>query len=194
MDWLKRIFGSSSSQARPSVRLVTAKDPLLVKSPRIGFLNLLGLPAQSIIEEDKKAFRTLFSSSEENSATPPVCDVLMIYARVGSEGRIDGTADGLRDIIRKSGAVIAVVASENQGKDYLAASKPTGYGKANLVMTINRKGAAFANFFTQLFESMSNGTTMPLAWVRLAPQAPNAARQNCPESIFVAEISHILFK
>jgi len=194
MEWLKRILGSSSPEARPSVRRVTLKDPLIIKSPRIGFLNLLGLSAQTIADEDKQALRTLFSSVEESSVAPPVCDVLMIYARVESDGRVAGSVDGLRDLIRKSNAVIVVVASENEGKNYIAASKKTGYGQANLVMTLNRKGSAFTTFFAQLFDKMRNGTSMPLAWVQLAPQIPHSTHENCPESIFVAEISHIVFK
>jgi hypothetical protein len=146
------------------------------------------------MEEDKLAFGPLFAAVEESSITPPTCDVLMIYARVESDGRIAGSADGLRDIIRQSGAAIVVVASENDGKSYIAAGKSTGYGQANLVLTLKRKGAAFTQFFTQLFGRMSKGKSMLLAWVELAPQIPGKTHENCPESIFAAEISHIIFK
>jgi hypothetical protein len=197
MNWLKRILisliavtlgpGSAAQQA-------TAKNPLIVTSPRIGFFNLLGLPGQSLVEEDKQALQPFFSSVEESSDGPPVCDVLMIYARVEGDGRVAGSANGLREIIRKSKAVIVIVASENEAKNYIAAAKSTGYGRANLVMTLDRKGAAFGKFFAGLFEKMRQGTSMPQAWVELAPQVPGARHENCPESIFAAEIGQIAFK
>ncbi len=118
----------------------------------------------------------------------------MIYARVESDGAIAGSARGLRDIIRESGAAIVVVASENDRSSYLAAGRNTGYGRANLVLTLSRKGSAFTRFFAQLFGDMSKGKSMPLVWAELAPQVPGATHENCPESIFTAELGHILFQ
>lgn len=117
MNWLKRLLASSSP------RRITVDEPLVVESPRIGFLNLLGPAAQGILDEDKIAFSPLFTSLHESSTTPPVCSVLMIYAHVEPDGRIAGSSDGLRDIIRKSNASIVVLASENEGNNYVAAGK-----------------------------------------------------------------------
>jgi hypothetical protein len=147
-----------------------------------------------MLEEDKQAFRPLFAAMEESNVASPVCDVLLIYARVETDGRIAGYTDRLRDIIRQSGAVIVIVASENDGKSYALAGKATGYGQANLVLTLKGKGAAFTQFFTQLFGRMLKGKSMLHAWVELAPQIPGTTHENCPESIFAAEISHIVFK
>jgi len=195
MEWLKRFVGLKSSETRrTSVRQVTVNNPLVVSSPRIGFFNLLGPAAQSIVEEDKRAFQPLFSSLDESSTAPPVCDVLMMYARIESDGRVCGSAEGLRDIIRRCGACIVVVASENEAEAYISAGKTTGYGQANLVMTLKRKGTTFTAFFAKLFDKMRRGVTMPVAWVQLAPQTPGARHNDCPESIFAAEISHIVFK
>ncbi len=131
---------------------------------------------------------------EESDSNPPICDVLLIYARVENDGHIVGTVDGLRDIIRKASARIVIVASENDPNGLIAAGKPTGYGRANIVLTLKRKDPAFASFFHELFSRMYKGITMPVAWVKLAPQMPGARHENCPEAIFAAEISHILFK
>ena len=109
------------------------------------------------MKEDKEAFRPLFGAMEESNVSPPVCDVLLIYARVERDGRIAGYGDGLRDIIRQSGAAIVIVASENDGNSYAAAGKTTGYGQANLVLTLKRKGAAFTQFFTELFSQNVEG-------------------------------------
>ena len=197
MEWLKRILSSTTAGTRPasrSSRRITVDNPLVIQCPRIGLFNLLDSSAELIVEEDKEAFRPLFGAMEGSKTAPPVCDVLLIYARVESDGRIAGYRDGLRDIIRQSGAAIVIVASENDGKGYAAAGKSTGYDQANLVPTLKRKGAAFTQFFTELFSRMFKGKSMLLAWVELAPQTPGATHENCPESIFAAEISHIVFQ
>lgn len=187
MGFLKRILG-------PSTRQITVDNPLVIASPRIGFFNLLGSSAKSMMEEDKLSLGPLFAGMDESSLEVPTCDVLMMYARVESDGKLAGASDGLRDMIRKSGAAIVVVASENDEKNYAVAGRPTGYGQANLVLTLRRKGVAFTGFFTQLFGRMFRGKSMLLAWVELAPQIPGKIHENCPESIFAAEISHIIFK
>ncbi len=186
MNWLQRVFGSS--------RRVTAKSPLVLKSPKIGFLNLLGSNGQSFVEQDKAAFGPIFQALEVSDTATPQCDVPLIYAQAGSDGRIIGSEDGLRGLIRKASAVIAILASPNEPNHLIAAGKPTGYGQANLVLTMNRKGPAFARFFSELFGKMYRGTTMPMAWVELAPQNPRDRHENCPETIFLAEVSHIVFQ
>ena len=111
-----RPFFSLSPKAEPDARPVAISNPLIITSPRIGFLNLLGASAQPILEADKLALQPFFTSTEESSAVPPVCDVLMIYASLDSDGRISGVEDGLRDMIRKATASIVVVAKENESK------------------------------------------------------------------------------
>jgi hypothetical protein len=196
MKWLKQLLGLTSESGPPegSSRLVTVHNPLIIQSPRIGFLNLIGSAAQTVIEEDKVALGPLFASIEQSEDTPPKCDVLMVYCDLQINGHIANYAGGLRDIIRESKAPIVIVASENDAKSYTAAAKSTGYGRANLVMTLERKGAAFTKFFIALFTRMFRGKTMPLAWVELAPQNPRATHDDCPGTIFAAEVSHIVFK
>ncbi len=186
MNWLKRLFGSSNR--------ITVRNPLVVQSPKIGFLNLVGTSSQLLLEGDKAAFEPIFPSCVVSRDVVPECDVLLLYAQVESDGHIVGSSEGLRDIIRKAKAVIAIVAFPNEPNNLIAAGKPTGYGQANLVLTINRKGPAFASFYSELFRRMYRGKTMPIAWVELAPQIPGATYENCPDGIFSAEISHILFK
>jgi hypothetical protein len=71
-----------------STRQVTASSPLIIQSPRIGFLNLLGASGRTILVEDKTALGPLFARLEESETDPPVCDVLMIYADVQADGRL----------------------------------------------------------------------------------------------------------
>lgn len=165
-----------------------------IQSPRLAFLNLKGAASEQILAEDKSALASMFSAIQESWSTPPPCDVLFIYCDVGSDGRISGTTAGLRDIIRDSGARVVVVASENSGESYIASAKKTGYGHANLVLTLDRRGAVFSTFFSRLFAQMMKGTSMPMAWVKLAPQIPGHDHADCPEAIFSAEAGQIAFK
>jgi hypothetical protein len=61
-------------------------------------------------------------------------------------------------------------------------------------MTLERKGANFSQFLVQLFSEMFGGRSMPIAWVKLAPQGSKTGHENLPETIFMAEVSHIVFK
>ena len=188
VNFLKRLFGSGST------RRITLSNPLIIRSPRLGLLNLMGSSAEAILKEDKAALSSLFSSIEQRESNPPACDVLLIYAHLEKDGHFANHSEGLRDLIRKSNASIVIVASENDSQSYIAAGKRTGYGQANLIMTLERKTTAFTSFFSQLFEMMYKGKSMLVAWVELAPQIPGATHDNCPETIFSAEISHITFE
>ena len=188
MNFLKGLFGSGPT------RRITLSNPLIIRSPRLGLLNLMGSSVETLLKEDKAALSPLFSSIEQSDVNPPVCDVLLIYGHVEKDGRFANHSEGLRDIIRTSNAPIVIVASENDSQSYIAAGKRTGYGQANLIMTLERKTTAFASFFSQLFEMMYKGKSMLIAWVELAPQIPGATHDNCPETIFSAEISQIIFE
>lgn len=165
-----------------------------IRSPRLGFLNLKGAAGEQILAEDRRALAFMFSAVQESSTMPPPADVLFIYCDIGPDGRISGTRAGLRDIIRESGAHVVVVASENPGESYIASAKKTGYGYANLVLTLDRRGAVFSKFFSRLFAQMMNGTSMPMAWIKLAPQIPGLDHADCPGTIFSAEVGQIAFK
>lgn len=165
-----------------------------IQSPKLGFLNLKGAACEEIMAEDKSAIRSMFSSIQESATAPPLCDVLFIYCDIGPEGEIAGTTATLRDIIRNSGARVVVVASDNSDASYIASAKKKGYARVNLVMTLDRRGAVFSSFFRRLFEQMRDGTSMPMAWVKLAPQIPGHDHVDSPGTIFVAGAGHISFK
>jgi len=187
MGWLKPLFRGSSS------RKITLRHPLIIENPKIAFLNLVGAAASPLIAEDMGALKPLFSDYAESNRDVPRCDVLMIYATINADGLIEDSAYCLREIIGESQAPIVIVATENSGKSYIAAGRRPGSSNANLVMTLQRNGGCFPDFFKALFGMMRNGTTMPMAWVKLAPQIPTE-QKNVPGTIFAAEVSHILFK
>lgn len=185
MQWLKSLFVS---------RRVTHKNPMVIQNPKIGFLNLMGATARSLVEEDMAALKPLFSACLQSDGETPVCDVLMIYATIGMDGVIQNASDSIRGIIHKSHAPVVVVATENGVQSYIAAGKRPGSGKANLVMTLKRNGSIFPNFFKELFGTMHSGVTMPMAWVKLAPQIPGVEQKNVPGTICAMEVTHVLFK
>lgn len=195
MQWLKSLFSGKSAVAENyPTRRITHNRPLVIKDPTVGFLNLMGASVRPLVDEDLTALKPLFSSCQESESDTPLCDVLMIYATIGTDGGIQNTSRSLREIIHESHAPIAVVATENGGPSYIAASKRPGEGKANLVMTLKRNGGIFPNFFKELFGMMHNGVTMPMAWVKLAPQGPGLTHTNVPETICAMQVTHILFK
>lgn len=164
-----------------------------IKSPTIGFYDLTSGGASAAIAADKTALVPIFTSSVESSDTPPACNVLFLYCHVEPSGSIRGSSRGLREIIRDSRAAVVVVASENTGDSYIAAGKQRGYGHANLVMALDRRGDIFPKFFQRLFTEMKHGVSMPVAWVKLAPQAPRAEHADCPGTIFACEVGQLAF-
>jgi hypothetical protein len=195
MQWLRSFFSKEAAGETTYVsRKVTHRTPLVINNPKIGFLDLLGDSARPLVDEDAAALKPLFSNCLKSEGDAPICDVLMIYATIKADGAIENTTHSLREIIHKSRAPIVVVASENSAQSYIAASKTHGLGRANLVMTLQRNGRSFPDFFKELFGMMHHGTTMPMAWVKLAPQIPGKDHRNVPGTIFSAEVSHILFK
>lgn len=195
MQWLKAFFGGRPAAGQSYVsRRVTHRHPLMIQNPKIGFLNLIGASARPLVDEDVTALNPLFSDCLESDGDAPTCDVLMIYAAIEADGVIENASHTLREIIHKSHAPIVVVATENDVRSYIAAGKRPGSGKANLVMTLKRNGQIFPNFFKELFGMMHQGVTMPMAWVKLAPQIPGMEQHNVPETICAMEVTHVLFK
>jgi hypothetical protein len=162
-----------------------------IKNPRLGLLDLTGGAAAALVEEDKAALCDLFASVEESKDAVPQCDVLFLYSSIGDGGVLERTDRYLRATIRDSGAKVVVVASENPNP------KPSGkpvYGHANLVITLGRNGASFPKFFRGLFSRMKKGTSMPMAWVKLAPQIPNVEHPDTPSTIFLCEVGGVSFR
>lgn len=165
-----------------------------VKSPRLGILDLTAGEAAAQIATDKVALRDVFQAPQESDREPPQCDILFLYAHLSDEGRVEGCACELREIIRDSGAKVVVLASENKPDSCTSARARKPYGQANLVITFARRGEAFPRFFGRLFARMKEGASMPDAWVQLAPQNPNADNPDSPSTIFLCELGHIRFE
>jgi hypothetical protein len=190
----KAILAAALAAIATASVVQAAPAPVVVNRPQLGVLNLVGAGARSSVAEDLKALAPLFGKAvEARNGAPPRCDVLLVYARLTDAGKVEHSELGIREIVRDSGATVAIVASANTADAYIAGTPRTGYGRANLVMTLDRKGKSFPSFFASLFKMMFAGTTMPVAWVQLTPQGPGQVHADAPETIFAAEAGQVAF-
>lgn len=164
--------------------------PLIIRSPQIGFLNLLGGPAEAIMQSDHSALADLFSSENSSNTDVPSCDVLMLYAALNDDGSIEGTDHTLESIGQRSGSIIVILATANE--HFKAAVDTPGLSQTDLVITLDR-GPAFADFFGKLFKKMMRGTPMPMAWVELAPQSSSTQHGDAPNAIYLPRAGPIAF-
>jgi hypothetical protein len=178
-----RFFGNKSKQ-----------KVIRLPNPKFGQFNCFGNEIEKLIQEDCDTLAPLFNGKcVLSSEFPPKCDVIFIYAKFRENGQIVGTTLSWREIIRDSGAKVAVFAINNVANSYLAASDDPGYGHANFVLTIDRRGELFLDFYKKLFTKMFKGKSMPVAWVDLAPQIPGENHEDCPDSIFACELGQVTF-
>lgn len=166
----------------------------VVQEPVLGFINVAGRSCQATAEEDRDRLAPLFERSWSSHGKIEPCDVFFLYCEIADDGGIVGMDRGLRELIRDRGAKVAVVANGHMD-EYLEKKfgKRTGYGHANLVLTLDRKGERFGDFFYRLFTKMFEGTSMPIAWHELAPQVPGQDATVLPECICLMEMGQLAF-
>lgn len=168
--------------------------PMLVQNPRIGFLNLIGESAYPEMSQDKEGIGFLFRTVFEWKWEPKECDILFLYCNLERNGDVENYWGSLGQIFDRSKAKIVVIATNNHPKSYAAAGKRADLGGVNLVMTIERNGERFADFFKCLFQNMLNGISMPSAWVELAPQRQQLPHTGTPETIFSCGAGSLVIK
>jgi hypothetical protein len=176
------------------VRGARRRGKTVISGPRFAILNLKGADGAVLAEADKAALKSVFATCEESVQMAPKCDVLFVYADLLPDGNIKNSGAELSDLAFASGATIVVVASENTGEAYTASAKGRGFRGVNMVMTISRRGQAFARFFSSLFDKMMRGTSMPVAWNQLAPQIPGTDHADCPGTIFACGAGQVRFR
>jgi hypothetical protein len=178
--------------------ITTAARPFVIPAPRLGLLNLMDDDGCLLQAEDERAFGALFDTTTRSSRVPPECDVLVAYLKLREDGGVVDCNETLEQIVWTAGAPITMIGAPNSGDAYIKATRWFGSssavhgGSVNLVMTLDRHGELFGQFFSKLFSKMKEGETMPMAWVTLAPQNPHA-QQEAPETIFACGAGHIAF-
>jgi hypothetical protein len=189
MGFFSRVFG----RRKPETKRTTASKPFRIENPCIGFLNLAGQSGASLLEADKGALSPLFKESKTSSGPVPKCQVLFVYCSFDPQGNVVGSSNRLRDLIKEAGAYVAVVASGNAPDGYKKVLEPRNDWHANIVLVLDRRAERFASFFGKLFRAMSNGQSMLMAWVALAPQIPGDDHPENPSAFMLPEAGHVTF-
>ena len=165
-----------------------------VPADTLGLLDLSGGTVAALMAADRTALAPLFRRVSESNDAPPRSTLLLVYCTIAADGAVRNSRRGLREIIRDAGAPVVIVATPNPGRSYtVAANRNKQVARANLVMTLDRNGEAFTRFFHRLVGDMKQGTSMPRAWVKLAPQVPRGTHPDCPEAIFACELGQLAF-
>ncbi len=185
VNWSQRALLPENNQAivaevraaMPAMPVWGATTPLVIDDPEIAFVNLAGESCAAIAAEDRAVIGELFGRNVQVATVPVSCDVLFLYCSFKSSGGIVGQQESLRGLIVNNTARVVVVASEISGellsnREFGTALAEGGNPPVNLVMTLNRNGDNFGRFFRSLFQMMLKGVSMPMAWVKLAPQGP----------------------
>jgi hypothetical protein len=205
-EWSMRALRPQSSgeilaEVRSTMPVMPSKSSTndrVIDEPRIAFLNLAGESCEAMVAEDRAEIGGVFHGKVEVATTPvPTCDVLFVYCALEPSGEVVGQQSTLRDLIGKSGASVAVIASEVRSeilwdRQFQKSLSRGNNPPVNLVITANRKGEAFGHFFRSLFELMRTGIPMPAAWATLAPQTRQQP-QNMPGSICLMEADRVVF-
>ena len=189
---------SEVRHAMPVMPSESSTEGRVIAEPRIAFLNLAGESCKAMIAEDRAEIGGLFHGKVEVATAPaPTCDVLFVYCTLEPSGDVVGQQSSLRDLIGKSGASVAVIASEVRSKilwdrQFQKSLNRGNNPPVNLVITANRKGQVFGRFFKSLFQLMWTGVPMPAAWATLAPPTRQQP-QNMPGSICLMEADRVMF-
>jgi hypothetical protein len=124
-------------------------------------------------------------------------DIAHLFVNFASEGTVEGQAGiKLLQLLTKADTKLAIFASGNPVEHYMAAfpaKQRKGVDNMHLMLTLDRKGDNFLNFFKGIFEQMAQGKSMPMAWVTLAPQHEGPWMEKMPECIFEANRGQLKF-
>jgi hypothetical protein len=171
----------------------TSDRPFVIQNPVAGFLNLQGDRGKALLESDIREFALFFSDCRTSASDVPRCQVLFVYCDIDPSGRIQGTPDPLRALAMWAGAYVTIVATANDMEAYKKTLEAKVDWTSNIVLVLDRKDSGFSNFFCRLFEMMNKGTSMLMAWVKLAPQGPGQGGTEGPASVLLAEAGHVTF-
>ena len=170
----------------------------VIQNPTLGLLNFLGERAAALVEQDRLDLTPIFQQRIEMATRPvPRCDVLFLYCKLDAQARVVAPFLTLRELVRRAGARIAVVASDIPKEDIANPHFATALGgnntwPANIAITLDRGGAPFGRVFVRLFSMMLDGTDMLTAWVTIVPQIPNQP-SDPPVMFMVPEAGAIAF-
>jgi hypothetical protein len=174
-----------------------------VKEPKILICSIGDAP----VAPDKLIYQPHFNNiTEQNSPTVTdffsfmtgkTFDIVHLFVKVEANGTVQGKPGiQLLEYLSKADVKLIMFATNNPGDNYIKAfanNRPKNLGNMNIVMTLDREGDKFTNFFKELFDLMAKGKSMPMAWVQIIPQAEGPWQEKAPSTIFDAGRGHIKF-
>lgn len=155
----------------------------------VALWNIAGGEMDALIKEDAAALGTVFSKVKVYPAHEvPQAMMVFAYAGLTEEGMLAGyPAYDVKQLALATRARLFVLAAGNSAGSVKAAAERKGAPVPTLVLTLDRNGKGFGRFFRALFDDMRTGTPILSAWVKLAPQHPNANPTHAPATILLAE-------
>jgi hypothetical protein len=150
-----------------------------------------------IYEENFEQIETVRAADVQeffNYLSGKTFDILHLFVQINQDNSISGSSgtEFFRHVT-ESNIKIFIFASDNLSErliPFCTEGINSGYGKLNLVMTLERKERLFPSFIKELFDKMLGGITMPEAWVEIAPQGP-MQQENIPETVFSAGLGSL---
>jgi hypothetical protein len=122
-------------------------------------------------------------------------DIVHLFVAVDGNGQIGKSSVTGTKLIEKAAlweTKLLWIANNNAPEGYINGFKPNG-NKLNLVMTIDRGEHRFTNFLNKLLDEMKSGSSMPIAWNRIAPQIPGQVHPDAPQTIFWSGLGQVRF-
>ena len=153
--------------------------------------------ATSLIDDDLNALEDVFDYVERSKGEVIHGDVALLYLNFSEAGSVVGSNLTIHDIVSRCGALIVVIATENDSMGVSAALGNLGDCTVNLIVTRNRKESSFSRFLRNVFDTMATGVPMAVAWNQWAPQMPPQYipkdLPTVPETICIMKIAGLKF-
>jgi hypothetical protein len=117
-------------------------------------------------------------------------DVVHFFSNVKSNGdmlfeRDRCSAMRLLDACVLADVKLLIVANANAPEAYVNNFNARGK-RLNLIMTLDRKNAIFADWLNGLLAGLAGGVDLPTVWVKIAPQTAGPWHDTIPSCIFYA--------
>lgn len=162
--------------------------PVLVKieSPKIVLIQI-GTDKQSQLDADLTIYTDLYSNVTTKTVNKigelndfigrSSFDLFHVFADVDKEGNIYDSFQNkvpistIVNLMQSRDAKYIFFASGNHADGYISGGKGMEL-KANLVMTLDRKGSGFTEFFKKIFSKVSKGQSLPFPGARYLHKIP----------------------
>ncbi len=125
-------------------------------------------------------------------------DLFHLFVNIDKDGNIiDGsdkiTVGKIISVIQARNAKYIFFANDSPSDSYTNGSKGLKH-TTNIVMTLERKGNNFSEFFKKVFSKVSKGQTLPVAWNEIAPQIPGVEHDNTPSCMAVMGAGSVILR